>query len=115
MGTAMKTEHQQWLMELTALSTAAGREDRVVEWIKHWASGIPNIELKADRFGNLVIKRRGISSKLPLFITAHMDHPSFVVTEVIDPKTVRAEFRGGVNDSYFVGSGVVLDLLGAAP
>ena len=34
-------------------------------------------------------------------ITAHLDHPAFVVSKIVDERTVEAEFRGGVHDPYF--------------
>jgi endoglucanase len=37
-----------------------------------------------------------------------MDHPAFVVVEVLDSRRVVAEFRGGVKDSYFEGTPVTL-------
>ena len=73
--------------------------------------------ITADRFGNLLIHRRtaGRSRRPPLLFTAHMDHPAFVVTKVRDARTVEATFRGGVQDSYFVGSSVRLHHDGAPP
>ncbi|MEM1108319.1 MAG: M20/M25/M40 family metallo-hydrolase [Planctomycetota bacterium] len=97
--------HERDLVELTGLPTAAGREDRVVAWVKRWAGRRKNVELKTDRYGNLMLKRVGVSSRRPIVFTAHLDHPAFVVTEA-NGKTVTAEFRGGVHDAYFVGSKV---------
>ena len=53
--------HEQWLLALTAIPTAAGRERRVVEWIHEWVSERPDLALSADRFGNLTIEHvRGL-------------------------------------------------------
>ncbi|MEZ6210536.1 MAG: hypothetical protein R3B46_04715 [Phycisphaerales bacterium] len=30
---------EQWLLELTSIPTAAGREDRVIAWIREWVGG----------------------------------------------------------------------------
>ncbi|MEM9913828.1 MAG: hypothetical protein AAF911_02585 [Planctomycetota bacterium] len=101
----IQARHERDLVQLTNLPTATGREDRVIAWVKRWAGRRKNIELKRDRYGNLMLKRRGVSSRKPIVFTAHLDHPAFVVTAV-KAKTIEAEFRGGVQDAYFVGSKV---------
>jgi len=75
--------HEQWLLDLTNLPTAAGREARILAWIAAWASRRRNLSLTKDRAGNLFITQRRHEqggSRAPLFITAHLDHPGFVVT-----------------------------------
>ncbi|MEX0777208.1 MAG: hypothetical protein WD042_16005 [Phycisphaeraceae bacterium] len=104
----MTKEYHQWLLELTGTPTASGREQRVIAWVRRWVSKRKHLAISADRFGNLTIKRRGARSARPIYITAHMDHPAFVVSRVIGPREVEAEFRGGVADEYFAGSPVVL-------
>jgi endoglucanase len=44
----------------------------------------------------------------PLYITAHLDHPAFVVERVIAPTIVELSFRGGVMAEYFTDARVVL-------
>jgi len=107
MNDATRARHERDLIELTGLPTAAGREDRVIAWVERWAKRRKNVEMSRDRFGNLMLKRQGASSKNPILLTAHLDHPAFVVTDT-EGKTVTAEFRGGVRDEYFVGSKVRL-------
>ena len=103
----MSKRHQQHLLELTGLPTAAGLEHRVIEWIERWAKGRRTVTLTRDRYGNLTIKRKGARSTKPIYLTAHLDHPAFAVTDVKeDGRHVQAEFRGGVHDDYFVGSKV---------
>lgn len=99
----MRKRHEQYLLEVTALPTAAGLEGRVIEWVKAWAEKHKRkITLRADRYGNLAIKRKGVSSSTPVYFTAHLDHPAFAVTQVQDDgRTIQAEFRGGVQDAYF--------------
>jgi endoglucanase len=109
----MREREKKTLLELTDLPTAAGREDRVIEWIEAWARRRRTVTLTRDAFGNLTIKRQGARSKSPIYFTAHLDHPAFVVTDVLDfGKTVQAEFRGGVHDDYFVGTRVMSQLPG---
>ncbi len=93
-------------MELTAIPTAAGREDRVISWIEKWVDAQKGISLKRDQFGNLLLKQCRSSSKKSIYITAHLDHPAFVVRKQIDEHRLEMEFRGGVNDAYFVGTKV---------
>jgi putative aminopeptidase FrvX len=118
---------EAFLLEVTSIPTAAGREERVIGFIEGWvASRADRLILSRDRIGNLTIARhdfleacaRGVK---PLMITAHLDHPAFVVTGlrvVGKGKTAGVEldleFRGGVNDPYFVGSALeVFDRAGA--
>jgi endoglucanase len=98
---AERRTHERWLSRLTSLPTAAGREDRVIEWIEEWTARRKNLVLRRDDAGNLFITRAGRRKPPDLFITAHLDHPAFVVRRVVDPRTVDLEFRGGVHDPYF--------------
>jgi endoglucanase len=99
-------KHLKWLMELTAIPTAAGQEGRVIEWIERWVKKQSGIALRYDKFGNVVLTQTRKSSKKPIYITAHLDHPAFVVRKQIDDLHLEMEFRGGVNDAYFVGAKV---------
>ncbi|MEM6458547.1 MAG: M20/M25/M40 family metallo-hydrolase [Planctomycetota bacterium] len=101
---------ERTLLRLTGLPTAAGREDRVVAWVRRWAKRRRDVSLRTDRYGNLLIARRGqrqTNAPPPILFTAHLDHPAFVVTEV-SGRELTAEFRGGVHDDYFVGTAVRL-------
>lgn len=107
----MSKRHEQILKELTSLPTGAGLESRVIEWIETWAKRRKTVTLTRDKLGNLTIKRKGARSTKPIYFTAHLDHPAFAVTEVLDHgKTIQAEFRGGVHDDYFEGTPVALHL-----
>ena len=99
-------KHVKWLMELTAIPTAAGQEGRVIQWIEQWVKKQSGIALRHDKFGNLLLTQKRKSSKKPIYITAHLDHPAFVVRKQIDDLHLEMEFRGGVNDAYFVGANV---------
>ncbi len=93
------------LLELTALPTAAGREQRVISFVTGWCAERDDVDCTPDEAGNLVIERRGAPSPgqvTPLYITAHMDHPGFVIRGVQDDGAkLDLEFRGGVKDPYF--------------
>ena len=106
-----KAEHRRWLTALTGIPTASACEQRVVEWVSEWVSGRRNLSLRPDAAGNLVITRRGADPSRPIFITAHLDHPAFVLRRRIDERTVELEFRGGVHDPYF--SDAKIEIFGA--
>lgn len=94
----------RWLLEISALPTAAGKESRIIDWLRNWTADRPDLALATDEAGNLVIERPGpprSPNTRPLYITAHLDHPAFVVERIIGPATVLLSFRGGVLDPYF--------------
>jgi len=103
----VQPEHRAWLQEITSLPTAAGREDRVIDWIAGWVGERGDLALERDAAGNLTIRGREASAEGdPVYITAHLDHPAFVVERVEAERTLVAEFRGGVMDDYFEGARV---------
>jgi putative aminopeptidase FrvX len=110
---AARADHERWLFELTQTPTAAGREYRVVRWIERWVAERPDLALTADPSGNLVVSVQGevhppAPGARPIWITAHLDHPAFVVERIVGPATVLLSFRGGVMDDYFVDGDVVI-------
>jgi len=89
------------VLELTSLPTAAGREDRVQAFLDRWLKRrTRSLDWKRDRAGNLLVTRKNRGRRAPILITAHLDHPAFVVRSV-DGRDVELEFRGGVLDPYF--------------
>ena len=116
MKLAPDPQHLRWLMELTSLPSASGREGAVVRWVRDWAARRRSLRCEADAHGNLwVCLRHAQPTDRPTVIAAHMDHPAFVVTRVRSPRELEADFRGGVDDGYFVGSRVLLHAAGATP
>ncbi len=100
--------HTDWLLELTALPTAAGREDAVIAWIERWASQRPELEITKDDAGNMVLRFTGRDDSCKVVLmTAHMDHPAFVV-EQIEGDRIEMTFRGGVRDPYFVDAPITI-------
>lgn len=100
-----RAEHLHWLLELTQLPSASGREFRVVAWIERWCASRPDIALTRDLAGNIVLSPRnrpfGHENRRPVYFTAHLDHPAFVVERILAPGVVELSFRGGVMDEYF--------------
>ncbi|MFM7050559.1 MAG: hypothetical protein ACKOYN_00290 [Planctomycetota bacterium] len=104
---------ERFLLDITSLPTAAGREERVIAAIEAWvAARADRCVLSRDRYGNLTLAAHGFleacaKGARPLLITAHLDHPAFVVTAVRAKgraAELDLEFRGGVNDPYFKGA-----------
>ncbi len=108
LGAAGTVEPEKLLLEITSLPTAAGREDAVIAFVERWAGARgKRLVLSRDRHGNIKIARRdfpGAAPEPPLFITAHLDHPAFVVLSASKSGMARLEFRGGVQDPYFKGA-----------
>jgi len=93
------------------LPTAAGCEQRVIAWFERWVADRPSVSVKRDRAGNLLITAKPGTAgtkraRRPIVITAHLDHPAFVVTNVEDDRSIGLEFRGGVHDPYFRGASI---------
>jgi len=110
---AARRGHERWLLELTQVPTAAGRERRVIDWISRWASERPDLTLDTDPAGNLVLaaateRRAAPPRSPPIYFTAHLDHPAFVVERTLGPHAVTLSFRGGVLDDYFPGARVTI-------
>ena len=99
--TAQRKTHERWLKEVTSLPTAAGCEDRVINWVQRWVDARSNLKLRSDKAGNLIITQARKSNAQPIYITAHLDHPAFVVRKLLSQGDVELEFRGGVQDPYF--------------
>ena len=108
----MKNADVKTLLEVTSLPVAAGREEAVVKYVADWtAEHRGRIILRRDGCGNLILSRpdfaRAAKKRAPLFVTAHLDHPAFVLRSV-SRGTVELEFRGGVQDPYFKGAAIEL-------
>ena len=78
-------------------------QDYLDAWLKARSR---SLVWKRDGDGNLLITRktqgRRRGGPKQLLITAHLDHPAFVVTSIgHDGRTIDAQFRGGVHDPYF--------------
>ncbi len=97
-----RAAHQQWLLEVTQLPTAAGKEQRVIAWIDDWLSQRAYLSKHSDPYGNFEIRIVGTpESDHPTYFTAHLDHPAFVVEEIESDTKLILSFRGGVMADYF--------------
>jgi endoglucanase len=113
-----KTAYLRWLMEVTAIPTAAGREGRVIAWVRDWLDARPDLAWRADRHGNIEIRSANVEptpDDAPLYFTAHLDHPAFVVRRALGNDGALVEFRGGVMAEYFEDARVVVHPDGDGP
>jgi endoglucanase len=103
----IRAAREALLLEVTQIPTAAGHEHAVMAFIDQWLTKHANaVTTQRDDVGNYLITQRRHNGNAPLLIiTAHLDHPAFVVTAVTGT-TIHAAFRGGVNDPYFVGADI---------
>ena len=95
------------LKKLLDLPTAAYLETAVMDYLKDVCGKMAGVTLKTDRYGNLLAHyRHNPPKRTPLAFAAHTDHPGFCALEMLDKRTLRAAFRGGVRPEYFDGSRV---------
>lgn len=94
------------LHEVCSLPTAPFVEDRVIEYARAFARQ-RKIKLTEDRFGNVLLELRGRKKSAPRWVfTAHMDHPGFVATRMVEKTTLHADFYGYVIADYLMGQKV---------
>lgn len=99
----MKDNHRLVLEQMLAAPTAPFHEQAVVGVVRQWAQRA-GVDLRLDRAGNVVLELgRGTQPKWVL--TAHIDHPGFIVREC-RAGSVTAEFLGSVRKDFFIGSRV---------
>ncbi len=107
-----RAEYLRWALELTTLPTATGREGRPAAWIKEWVEARPGVSIRTDEHFNIEVFFEDVDAAdpdaTPIYFTAHLDHPAFVVASVGSPTDALLEFRGGVMAPYFEDARVVV-------
>ena len=97
----LRAAREAVLLELTQVPTAAGHERRVMAYIDRWLEArADRVDVRRDDVGNYLVTQRRHGGGPLMLVTAHLDHPAFVVSGTT-AGGFRAEFRGGVNDPYF--------------
>jgi putative aminopeptidase FrvX len=90
------------LKDLLSLPTAPFVEGAVMGYIELACRRLTGVQVRYDPHGNLLAHyRRRPPPITPLAFVAHTDHPGFIALEMVDRRTVRAAFRGGVKPEYF--------------
>src|SRR3954453_17134153 len=97
----LATMNTRILSEICSVPTAPFAEHFVVQYVKRFVADRPKLRLSSDAFGNLLIELPARSRSPRWVFTAHMDHPGCVAQRMLDARTLRAAFRGGVF-MYFV-------------
>ncbi|MDH3306200.1 MAG: hypothetical protein OEO77_01570 [Acidimicrobiia bacterium] len=105
--------HHRWLTQLTDLPAVAGREELPVGWVRSWAARRPNVRFRLDAAGNILLRSTRRSRRRPLLLTAHLDHPGFVIGEAVGRRRHAFEFRGGVLNPYFEDAAIEIFASGA--
>jgi len=109
----VSTKLLKTLQTIVNLPTAPFAEGSVATFIRAFVARRPQLRVRADQFGNLLVKyspRRRASRKpigRPILFAAHMDHPGFVAQEMLDAGRVYADWRGWVQGRYFKDERVV--------
>jgi putative aminopeptidase FrvX len=89
------------LKDVLSLPTGTFVEQAILKYVQSTCSGLPGVTCTTDRYGNILAHyRRKPPAVMPLIFAGHSDHPGFVAQEMVDRRTVRAAFRGGVSSSY---------------
>ena len=108
----VSASHLKTLKRIVDLPTAPFAEDHVAAFIRAFVAGRPELRLREDRFGNLLVKytpkrlAKAVRGSRPVLFSAHMDHPGFIAGRMIGPGRLRAEWHGGVQSRYFRGARV---------
>jgi putative aminopeptidase FrvX len=107
-GTRDRERALSHLRELTQIPSASGREHRVIAWVKAWMAGQRGLVMETDAHGNITIRREREPAGRPVYFTAHLDHPAFVVEHLVAPNFIELTFLGGVMEEYFQDASLVV-------
>ncbi len=95
--------HEKLLQTICSIPTAPFAEGAMIRFIEDFAAARKRVTLSRDGHGNrlLEISGTGRGAESPRWVfAAHMDHPGFVAAEMLDARTLRADFRGWVHIDY---------------
>lgn len=92
------------LKELCAIPTAPYREQRIIEYIEHFARQ-HRLDLKRDDYGNLLLTAR--PGRPRWVMVAHMDHPGMIAAGKLPRGLLKATFRGYVLANHLRNTPVV--------
>lgn len=104
-GRADQQRHLRLLEEVLTLPAAPFVEGHVLDYVRRFAQ-VRNLHCRADRFGNLLLAGSRVLPKRPVVFVAHADHPGFVARRMRGRGRLLADWHGGVEKEYFVGTRV---------
>jgi putative aminopeptidase FrvX len=93
------------LQAMLNLPTAPFVEGQVLQFVRDFVRQ-RKLHCVADRFGNLLVSRSRRLPRRPVIIVAHADHPGFIARRMRDRRHLLADWHGGVEAEYFVGTPV---------
>lgn len=101
----------QVLHDVLVIPTAPFAEHKVLAYIERFCEARKGVSTSRDKAGNLLVRVRIDSPNVPrpVCVTAHLDHPGFVVDRMVTRNRLRAFWRGGVPKEYFLGASVRFD------
>ena len=109
----MPQRQRKILNDVCSIPTAPFAEVFVVRYVERFVAARPRLKLSRDDHGNLLIalkpKRSPKKRTSPprWVFAAHMDHPGFVASKMLDDgRTLEAHFRGWVHIDYVRGTKV---------
>ncbi len=102
----MNRQLKKIVQDVLSLPTAPFHEGAVAAYIRTFAQK-RNLSLKADRYGNLVVRYRKGNRSKPIALSAHMDHPGFEVLTA-DGREITARWLGACDPKHFPGGRVTL-------
>ncbi len=102
----MNRQVRKIVQDVLSLPTAPYHEKAVETYIRSFAKK-RNLSVKADRYGNLVVRYRKGKRPKPIALSGHMDHPGFEVLDA-DGRDLTARWLGACDPQHFPGSRVTL-------
>ncbi len=89
-------------LALTRIPSATYHEHLIRAEVIRLLRGLPHLQLRLDRFGNLIAHyRHRPRTGHSLALVAHLDHPGFVIPDEAHRIARTAQFLGGVANDYF--------------
>ena len=104
------------LEELSNINGVSGDEGKVRRYIKEAIKDIPNVQMRTDTMGNLIVHKKGQGPKVML--AAHMDEVGMLVLGVLDNGLIAYSQRGldprvVVSKRVVIGDDMVEGVIGA--
>jgi putative aminopeptidase FrvX len=93
------------LWQILSEPTAPFVEHRVLGFVRDFAAK-RGLRCSSDRYGNLLVTRARVLPRRGVVIVAHADHPGFIARRMVGRGRLLADWHGGVEAEYFVGTRV---------
>jgi len=96
-----------YLKELTELNGISGNEDDVRNFIYNEALKHTNC-VEIDKIGNVIVYKKGRTSKYKVMLSAHMDEVGLMITGYRDDGTLKFKTVGGIDERILLGKRVLV-------